>query len=124
MPQLLPDGPFSASRGHAVSAWQERAYWPEWTWRRGLVAVALAVASMVGTLALAFVALGAALCGAFDGICTGAEMFEHRAAALAALLTMLIGPSVVAGLRRRPVWVVVPVVVLVFLGPWVVVAVA
>jgi hypothetical protein len=30
----------------------------------------------------------------------------------------------VAGLRRRPVWVVVPVVVLVFLGPWVVVAAA
>lgn len=124
MPQLLPDGPFTASRDVSLSAWQERAQWPEWTWQRSLVAIGVALASVVGTLALASVALGAALCGAFGGTCTGTEMHEHRAAALAALLTMLVGPTVVAGLRRRVVWVVVPAVVLVFLGPWVAAAVA
>jgi hypothetical protein len=124
MPRLLASGPFTSTVAHARTEWQERARWPDWDWRRGLVAFALATASVMGVLALLFVALDAALCGAFDRVCAGSEMREHRAAAVAALLTTLAGPSMVAVLRRRPVWVAVPAVVLVFVGPWVVIAVA
>lgn len=112
MPRLLPDGPFASSRSPGLSVWQERARWPQWTWWRGVAALALVLASVVGGLVVAWVALRSYSCAVFGGYCTPGELHQAWLATAATPFALLAGPAVVCWLRRRPVWVLTPAVVL------------
>ncbi len=88
--------------------WQQGARWDDWNWRRAMAAIALVLASVVGSLLLAAESVGVAWCGFMGQRCTTAELRLVDQLRVAAVAVLPLGPLVVFILRRRPVWVLTP----------------
>lgn len=116
MPTLVPKGPYLSATSSTLDPWQERARWPEWTFGRGAMATGLVVVSLCGGLVLAGLAIGASWCDLFGSTCAANQLRNVRLLVAATPIALLAGPATVAGLRRRPVWVVAPAVAMALLG--------
>ncbi len=93
--------------------WQQGARWDDWTWRRGLAAAALVLASTIGSLLLAGNSI--LWCDFMGSECTAAELRRVDLLRVAAVVVLLLGPLVVFALRRRVVWALSPPALLVTL---------
>jgi hypothetical protein len=108
VPRLLASGSFTSTVPPDRTEWQERARWAQWSWRRGLAAAALVVASTVGSLLLAAESVSVSWCDFMGLECTTAELRRVDQLRIAAVAIFPLGPLVVFALRRRLVWALSP----------------